>query len=233
MEINAFKAAMAELSRKANDYSQSNKITNEAQTRNYIVEPFLKTLGYNCEDPCEVIPEYTAERGIKLGEKVDYAIMKDDIPVIIIECKKISNSFVGQDFDQTYRYFAALPGKCKFTILTNGIFYRFYTDFDIENVMDTDPIFVFDLRQILEEDYDVLQYLHKDNFQVENFRGVIGNSKIISKISLEIEKEFDSPCREFNEFWIRSIIYPTRVTEDVYNSYVPLIKKALDRFLVP
>ncbi len=35
----------------------------------------------------EVVPEFVADIGTKKGEKVDYAILKDSEPVVIIECK--------------------------------------------------------------------------------------------------------------------------------------------------
>ena len=49
--------------------------------------PFLKILGYDVFDPFEVHPEFIADIGIKKGEKVDYAILRDEKPVILIECK--------------------------------------------------------------------------------------------------------------------------------------------------
>ncbi len=36
-----------------------------------MVMPFINALGYNVFDPLEVVPEYTADVGIKRGEKVD------------------------------------------------------------------------------------------------------------------------------------------------------------------
>jgi predicted type IV restriction endonuclease len=64
-------------------------VTEEA-TKNALVMPFLHTvLGYDVFDPKEVIPEFTADVGTKKGEKVDYALMKDNEIQILIECKKI------------------------------------------------------------------------------------------------------------------------------------------------
>lgn len=52
-----------------------------------IVLPFLKILGYDIFNPFEFVPEFTADTGTKKGEKVDYAIMKNGEPVMIIEVK--------------------------------------------------------------------------------------------------------------------------------------------------
>ncbi len=48
----------------------------EEATKNALVMPFIKILGYDIFDPTEVIPEFIADVGIKKGEKVDYAIQK-------------------------------------------------------------------------------------------------------------------------------------------------------------
>jgi len=62
-------------------------IQTEEATKTALIMPFVRALGYNTEDPREVVPEFIADAGDKKGEKVDYAIMKDGQPVIIIECK--------------------------------------------------------------------------------------------------------------------------------------------------
>lgn len=69
---------------------QSSMITTEEATKNAFVMPFLnRVLGYDVFDPTEVIPEFTADTGIKKGEKVDYAILKDGQVQILVECKSI------------------------------------------------------------------------------------------------------------------------------------------------
>ena len=50
-------------------------IETEEATKTAFIIPFISTvLGYDVTDPREVIPEYTADIGIKKGEKVDFAI---------------------------------------------------------------------------------------------------------------------------------------------------------------
>ena len=45
-------------------------------------------LEYDVFNPTEVIPEFTADVGMKRGEKVDYAIMREGKPIILFECKR-------------------------------------------------------------------------------------------------------------------------------------------------
>ena len=60
----------------------------EEATKNALIMPFIGILGYDIFDPTEVIPEFVADVGIKKGEKVDYAIVKDGKVILLYECKK-------------------------------------------------------------------------------------------------------------------------------------------------
>ena len=60
----------------------------EQATRNALVEPFIGRLGYDVQDLTEVRPESDADFGGKKRQKqADYAILKDDVPIMLIECK--------------------------------------------------------------------------------------------------------------------------------------------------
>ncbi|HEY8916523.1 MAG TPA: restriction endonuclease, partial [Chitinophaga sp.] len=63
------------------------QILTEEATKNAFVMPFIQCLGYDVFNPLEVVPEFIADLEIKKGEKVDYAIIKDNKPTILIECK--------------------------------------------------------------------------------------------------------------------------------------------------
>lgn len=58
---------------------QAHTKTEEA-TRHAMVLPFIAALGYNVFDPTEVVPEFVADVGIKKGEKIDYAIIRECTP---------------------------------------------------------------------------------------------------------------------------------------------------------
>jgi hypothetical protein len=48
------------------------QVNTEEATKNAFIMPFIQALGYDVFNPIEVMPEYTADLGIKKGEKVDY-----------------------------------------------------------------------------------------------------------------------------------------------------------------
>ena len=99
-------------------------IQTEEATKNAFIMPFINALGYDVFNPLEVLPEMTCDIGTKKGEKIDYAIMKDDQPILLIECKHWKQDLNLHD-NQLLRYFNV--SKAKFGLLTNGIIYRFST----------------------------------------------------------------------------------------------------------
>src|SRR3972149_4194285 len=82
-------------------------IQTEEATKNALVMPFINdVLEYNVFDPAEVMPEFTADVGTKKGEKVDYAIFKDNNPIILFEDKCYAAQLNKEQATQLYRYFS-------------------------------------------------------------------------------------------------------------------------------
>jgi protein of hypothetical function DUF450 len=102
------------------------QIQTEEATKNAFIMPFIQILGYDIFNPIEVIPEFVCDIGTKKGEKVDYMIMKDGEPILVIECKHWRENADAHN-SQLHRYYHV--SKARFGILTNGIIYNFYTEF--------------------------------------------------------------------------------------------------------
>ena len=118
-------------------------IQTEEATKNAMVMPFIQILGYNVFDPLEVTPELVADIGTKKGEKVDYAILRDGLPIILFECKKAGADLHINHASQLFRYFHVTSAR--FVVLTNGLVYRFFTDLEQPNKMDEKPFFEFNI----------------------------------------------------------------------------------------
>ena len=118
-------------------------ITTEEATKTAFILPFINSLGYDVFDPSEVVPEYTADIGIKKGEKIDYAIMKDGKPIILFECKSCESNLDETHTSQLYRYFSVV--EARIACLTNGIIYRFFSDLENTNQMDSRPFLEFNI----------------------------------------------------------------------------------------
>ena len=98
------------------------QLQSEEATKNALIMPFINSLGYDVFNPNEVVPEFTADVGVKKGEKVDYAIMQDQKAVILFECKASQLSLDEGHTSQLQRYYHVT--EARFAVLTNGVNYR-------------------------------------------------------------------------------------------------------------
>ena len=96
----------------------------EEQTKISLVNPYLELLGYDVRDPRSVQVEYRADVPGGKGEKVDYAILHDGSPSILIEAKPASLPLPQHATVQLARYFVHTPATL--AVLTNGIEYRWF-----------------------------------------------------------------------------------------------------------
>jgi hypothetical protein len=203
---------------------RKNSSKDEEKTKMYLVVPFLDLLGYDCSNPSDVHPEFTADYNKKKGEKVDYAIMKDDKPVIFIECKSAGADLDGnKDYgEQLSRYFAT--HDIKVGILTNGTEYRFYSDTQKENRMDVKPFFVIDFEKTVPSGYvKELEKFHKEKFNTEDILPSIEDMMIRKGILEALEKELgEEPSEEFKNFLI-SKVHEGRITARIVSKYSPII----------
>lgn len=203
-------------------------ITTEEATKMSMVVPFFQILGYDVFNPAEFCPEFTADVGIKKGEKVDYAIMDESgAPLILIECKWCGNA-LDKHGSQLFRYFGTSPAK--FGILTNGIVYRFYTDLEETNKMDLTPFLEINLSDLKDYQLNELKKFCKNNFDSDKIFSTASELKYTSLIKGALAKEFDSPSDEFIRF-ILSDIYDGPKTQKVIEKFHPIVKKSFTGFI--
>lgn len=169
-------------------------LTEEA-AKTALVMPFLQALGYDVFDPAEVVPEFTADVGIKKGEKVDYAICLEGKVAILVECKPSSIELDLKHASQLYRYFSTTDARV--AVLTNGVVYQFYSDIDQPNRMDDKPFFVFSMDAIRRSDPMTLERFTKSQFSIEAIVAEAGRLKLQSQLRIEVDKEFAQPSDEF------------------------------------
>ncbi|WP_320111397.1 type I restriction endonuclease [Draconibacterium orientale] len=202
-------------------------IQTEEATKNAFILPFIQSLGYDVFNPLEVIPEFISDVGIKKGEKVDFAIAKDGVPIIIIECKHWKENLNLHD-TQLQRYFNV--SKAKFGILTNGIQYRFYTDLEKPNIMDTEPFLLFDFENYKEHSVNELCKFHKSAFDVDKITNTASLLKYSTAFKQLFQQELNEPSEEFVKFFAKQI-YSGRLTEKVLEQFNDIVKKSLQQSL--
>ena len=201
------------------------KIETEESTKHAFVLPFINLLGYDSFNPTEVVPEYTADVGLKKGEKVDYAIFHNEKPVLIIECKNWKENLDIHN-SQLSRYFHVT--HTRFALLTNGIQYRFYTDLEMSNKMDEKPFLEFDITRLKENTIPEITKFHKSNFDVDK---IVDNASSL-KYTKEIKKIINVELQESSYDFVRLFanqVYSGRLTERVMEEFTELVHKAFNQ----
>lgn len=208
--------------------TMKNNISTEEATKTSLIMPFFSMMGYDVFNPTEFIPEFTADVGIKKGEKVDYAIVFNDEPVILIEAKSITEKLEKHD-SQLFRYFGTTTAK--FAILTNGRMYKFYSDLDEPNKMDTSPFLEIDLLNLSDNEITELKKFEKENFDVESILSAASDLKYYGMIKKLLKDEFLNPTDDFIKFVLSNGIYEGRLMQNVIERFRPIVKKSISQYL--
>ena len=199
----------------------------EEATKMSLVIPFFKMLGWDVFNPEEFLPEFTADVGIKKGEKVDYALVVNGAPTVLIECKW-SGSLLDKHDSQLFRYFATTTAK--FAILTNGLVYKFYTDLDEKNKMDLTPFLEIDLLNLNETLVPEVKRFHKDSFDTDSLTTVASELKYSKAIKKYFAEQLTSPDDEFVRFFTARV-YDGSKTQTVVEKFTVLVRAALNDFI--
>ncbi|AKA68569.1 type I restriction endonuclease [Clostridium scatologenes] len=218
----AFKEDLQKLSLQVSE--RKIHITNEEMTKQALIIPFLQILGFDVFNPLEVRPEYIADFGKKKGEKVDYALFKENIPIAFLEAKSVDENLANHDA-QLSRYFNAVP-EVKLGILTNGIQYKFFTDLTADNIMDDDPFLIVDITNINDTDIENLSKFKKDIFDTDYLVKYAEELVYASALNTTLKDLFKNPNDEFIRFLIKDFSN-IRVTNNVIERFRPIVRKAI------
>ena len=201
-------------------------LATEEATKTALIMPFFQLLDYDVFNPTEFIPEFTADIGVKKGEKVDYAIIRNGKPIIIIEAKSVTDKLKKHD-TQLMRYFSVTDAK--FAILTNGINYKFFTDLEQPNMMDEKPFLEVNLLDIDDNEILQLKKFAKNTFNIETISSTASNLKYIDNINNRLKEELEEPSDDFVRFMINNF-YDGVKNKNVVDKFRPIVQKALSQF---
>lgn len=202
----------------------------EEATKNALVMPFIAALGYDVFNPHEVVPEFTADIGIKKGEKVDYAIKRGDEIIMLFEVKKVGTDLGQVHASQLYRYFHATSARIG--VLTNGHTYRFYSDLEAPNKMDGKAfmeVSLLDLNDpiVLGE----LQKLTKESFDLDNMLSAASELKNLREIRRVIERQLTEPEEDFVKFFFQAANPTGRFMPSVKEPFTRMVRQAFQQVI--
>jgi len=113
---------------------------NEMATRGQIIEPILKGLGWNIENPEEIQPNVSFEEGIP-----DYSLLKDDKNILFIEAKKLAIDIEQKEIIRQLAKYCFGEGM-KYGVLTNGAIWLLFRAFQEGTTMAERVIWKTDIE---------------------------------------------------------------------------------------
>ena len=204
------------------------QIATEEATKTSLIMPFFQSiLGFDVFNPDEFVPEFTADVGVKKGEKVDYAICIDGAPAILIEAKWCGTPLEKHD-SQLFRYFGTT--NAKFAILTNGVQYKFYTDLEAQNKMDLSPFLEVDILNIKESVASELKKFHKSTFNIDELATSASTLKYSNDIKNTFATQLKSPSDDYIRFYL-SQVYDGMKTQVIIDKFRPIVRDSLNSYI--
>ncbi len=221
-----FEAAIKKLSAKSKSAVQKRK--DESKTIHSIILPFMIALGYDIYNDDEVVPEFNADVGTKTREKVDYALIIDGKPIILIEAKASTSSLNASHQSQLFRYFTTTD--VKIGILTNGVEMQFYSDFNKANVMDDKPFFRFDFQKIGNYEINFLKLFRKKRFSVKKIMEQVQVLQNADDVKDYIRNEIMVPNDDFLQY-IGKAVLGRRLKKGEVPNFYSMIKTSFAELL--
>lgn len=221
-----FSERIAELSKKVRTHGES--LVNEELTKNALVMPFIAALGYDVFNPSEVVPEFSAPIGEYKDARVDYAILVSGKPILLIECKSLGTPLESKQCNQLQLYFHGT--EAPIAILTDGNRYRFYSDLEATNKMDSKPYMEFCLDDMDEALIPELRKLVKGKFDREACMSAASELKYTREFKRILAEQTNEPSDEFVRFFAWQV-YDGKLTQNVKERFAPILKTAMNQFI--
>lgn len=208
---------------------------NEQATKDALIRPFLREMGYNPNNLNHVYPEYPADlRG--RGERVDFALMSDrepGTPGIFMECKSADVDLANDHRDQLKKYLSTTP-EVGFGILTNGRIYQFYAELEHPNIMDSSPVFTFNILKFDDRDAEKLLAFTRDGFERNATQAKVRRIYIVNRLKRGIEEQLETPGTAFIKLLVsgipQSISGVGRATERVVQTFSEYAREAVKEY---
>ena len=190
-----------------------------------MIEPFFELLNFTKEQR-DLIPEYDADFGDRISNKVDYAIFINKKDIILIECKKCRVKLSDKEAGQLNGYFVNTKNS-RIAILTNGIEYKFYSDIINPNIIDSKPFFIFNLESFTDSDIEKLLEFDKRLINIQSILQSARDIVFIENFERSFLKEMLDPSTEILKVLFKKMDLKGTMNDNVKNKMKSLINSTL------
>lgn len=171
---------------------------NEMAVRDQVVNPILRSLGWNPENPEEVRPNVSTQEGVP-----DYSLIKNEKTMLFLEAKKLGVDVEQRDvMAQLARY--SFGEGTEYGVLTNGAVWILIRSFEVGKALTERVVWKADLEN-------------------EQPPSVARKITTISRSNVEQIQVLVKKVEILNEIWQSLLDEP----EDMIKAVIPLIKSTI------
>lgn len=115
-------------------------------------------------------------------------------------------------------------------LLTIGLIYRFFTDLDNPNKMDSDPFLSINILDIRENQVRELKKFCKSEFDIDSIFSTASELKYVHEFKNQFAEQVENPSDELTRLFLQGC-YTGQKTQAVIEKFRPLLKKALNDYI--
>lgn len=172
----------------------------EESVRYQIINPILKCLGWNPENPDEVRPNISSEEGVP-----DYSLLKNEKKVLFIEAKKLLVDVEEKEIIRKLGQYCFGEGM-KYGVLSNGVIWILFRAFQEGTTMAERLVWKVDLEN-------------------DDMTASIRRLTTISKDNIENIETFIEKLRILDEIWQSLLEEPREIIDGLIPVFEKLIKE--------
>ena len=195
-----------------------------------LIAPFIQALGYDIFNPTEVKPEFSADLpGIKQGERVDYAVLENGQPKILVEAKPYTTDLKSAEMGQLSRYFQA--SNARIGILTNGQTFLFYSDLDKPNLMDERPFAEINLFDLKSAPLEQIKQMSKAMFDIDTLLSTAERLKYLRGVKEQLKAELTDPSEWLVKEMAARVHSARRTSSQLLEKFKPIVVDAIKAYI--
>jgi hypothetical protein len=150
-------------------------------------------------------------------------------PQILIEAKPFGTDLRDAEMGQLSRYFHAT--EARIGILSNGSQFRFFSDLEKSNIMDSSPFAEVDLDDLGNAPLEELKKLSKSLFDLESLLTTAEALKLIRAVKKELKAELLNPSEWLVKEMATRCHSARNITEKVKEQVKPLVVEAIKQVI--
>jgi hypothetical protein len=174
---------------------------NEANTKNWLIEPLLRSMGWDTHDPSAVAAEYRAHG--QGQNPVDYALFTDGAPALFLEAKALGTPLSKPKVINQVISYGAIAGV-QWVVITDGNEYRIYRT-DTNTAAPEKLLAAFTLTDASQR-AEALRYLgmlHRDALALDELTGLWAERDIDERLRGTLEGLLTGDDAAFNAYLAR------------------------------